>query len=148
MPPSIQALADGLAGLPNADRILCVAAVALAGLWGTGAGIRVYFADRNRGAPHRCPRLRMVTSVNGPRRRAAVSPLASWKGRSSFLAFLLRQEGLIGFLLAVKSIARFKKFNDDCFIEYFIIGSSISLLAAIVAGWVIRGLLFGQWLNP
>ena len=60
------------------------------------------------------------------------------------LALLLRQEGLIGFLLAVKSIARFKKFNDDCFIEYFIIGSSLSLLAAIVAGWVIRGLLFGH----
>ncbi|HZK35203.1 MAG TPA: DUF3307 domain-containing protein, partial [Bacillota bacterium] len=50
----------------------------------------------------------------------------------------VHMEAIVGFLIAVKSIARFKKFEDDVFVEYFIIGSFLSLLIAVVIGFLIR----------
>jgi len=50
---------------------------------------------------------------------------------------------IIGFALATKSIARFKKFDDDRFVEYFIIGTLISYISAIIIGKMIQRLLFG-----
>lgn len=47
---------------------------------------------------------------------------------------------VIGFALATKSIARFKKFDDDGFVETFIIGSFISFISAIVIGIIIKKL--------
>lgn len=44
---------------------------------------------------------------------------------------------VIGFVLATKSIARFKKFDDDRFVESFIIGSFMSFVGAIIAGVLI-----------
>ncbi len=48
---------------------------------------------------------------------------------------------VIGFLITVKSIARFKKFDDDDFVEYFIIGSFMSLFSGVVVGYLIHTLL-------
>lgn len=47
---------------------------------------------------------------------------------------------IIGFLIAAKSIARFKKFDDDSFVEYFIIGSFLSIFIAVIVGLAIRQL--------
>lgn len=55
-------------------------------------------------------------------------------------SMVLRTPEVIGFVLATKSIARFKKFDDDRFVETFIIGSFISFISAIIVGIIIRNL--------
>lgn len=47
---------------------------------------------------------------------------------------------VIGFILTVKSVARLKKFDDDRFVEIFIIGSFISFISAIIIGYIIKSL--------
>ena len=41
-------------------------------------------------------------------------------------------------VLGVKSIARFRKFDDDAFVEYFLIGSFISIFVALFIGIIIQ----------
>lgn len=53
---------------------------------------------------------------------------------------VLKTPEVIGFVLATKSIARFKKFDDDTFVEIFIIGSFISFISAILLGVILRNL--------
>lgn len=53
-------------------------------------------------------------------------------------AIVLDQPQVIGFALAAKSIARFKKFDDDSFVEYFIIGTFLSFIPAIIIGVFIK----------
>ncbi len=48
----------------------------------------------------------------------------------------------LGFAIAAKSIARFKELEDKQFAEYYILGTSVSLLVALFAGLAIR-VLFG-----
>lgn len=54
---------------------------------------------------------------------------------------ILNQPSIIGFVLAVKSVARFKKLEDENFAEYFIIGTFISFIIAIISGRIIYLLL-------
>lgn len=53
------------------------------------------------------------------------------------------QYTVIGFLVAIKSIARFKKLDDEKFAEYFIIGSFSSIFSAIIIGLLIKKLMVG-----
>ncbi len=46
--------------------------------------------------------------------------------------------GAIGFIIALKALARFKQFDDRRFAEYYIIGSLLSILAALLCGMAIR----------
>ncbi|MCY1691100.1 DUF3307 domain-containing protein [Exiguobacterium sp. SL14] len=46
--------------------------------------------------------------------------------------------GAIGFIIALKALARFKQFEDRRFAEYYIIGSLLSILGAILCGLAIR----------
>lgn len=46
--------------------------------------------------------------------------------------------GAIGFVIALKALARFKQFEDRRFAEYYIIGSLLSILGAILCGLAIR----------
>lgn len=52
----------------------------------------------------------------------------------------LNMPEVIGFTLATKSIARFKDFDKDKFVEEFIIGSFISFIFAIIIGYLIKKL--------
>ncbi|CDM70435.1 putative membrane protein [Clostridium bornimense] len=54
---------------------------------------------------------------------------------------ILNQPSIIGFVLAIKSVARFKKLEDENFAEYFIIGTFISFIIAIIGGRIIYLLL-------
>lgn len=56
------------------------------------------------------------------------------------IAIVLLKPEFIGFVLTTKSIARFKKFDDDSFVEYFIIGTFISFICAILLGVAIKNL--------
>jgi hypothetical protein len=131
---SLRSFAAGLALMSDRNKTLGLLAMAAAGIWGVGIGIRVFLQDKLPGLGGN-PKMREGGFTIGVLERMII-----------IMALLLGQEALIGFLLAVKSIARFKKFDDDRFIEYFIIGSSLSFLAAIVTGWMARGLLLGQWM--
>lgn len=54
------------------------------------------------------------------------------------ISICLVQPTMIGFVLAVKSVARFKKMEDESFAEYFIIGTLISFISAIFCGLAIK----------
>lgn len=49
---------------------------------------------------------------------------------------------MIGFILTLKSVARFKKLSNDSFAEYFIIGTFLSFIPAVLFGVIIRSLFF------
>lgn len=57
------------------------------------------------------------------------------------LIMILNQPSMIGFVLAAKSVARFKKLEDENFAEYFIIGTFLSFIIAIIGGRTIYLLL-------
>ncbi|AZR72209.1 hypothetical protein BBF96_01630 [Anoxybacter fermentans] len=46
--------------------------------------------------------------------------------------------GIIGFILGTKSIARFKKFDNPEFVEYFIVGTMASILFALISIWPLQ----------
>ncbi|WP_214851120.1 DUF3307 domain-containing protein [Exiguobacterium sp. s193] len=46
--------------------------------------------------------------------------------------------GAIGFVIALKALARFKQFEDRRFAEYYIIGSLLSILSALLCGLAIQ----------
>lgn len=50
------------------------------------------------------------------------------------------QASMIGFVLATKTIVRFKKLDQDRFAEYFIVGTFISYLFALMGGLLIYSL--------
>ncbi|MGG7163201.1 DUF3307 domain-containing protein [Clostridium ihumii] len=58
------------------------------------------------------------------------------------IIIFIDQPSLIGFVLATKSIARFKKLENESFAEYFIIGTFISFITALIGGLIIRKLFF------
>ena len=47
---------------------------------------------------------------------------------------------MIGFILTIKSVVRFKKLSNDSFAEYFIIGTFLSFIPAILCGVIIKSL--------
>ncbi len=49
---------------------------------------------------------------------------------------------LIGFILGTKSLARFKKFDNQEFVEYFIVGTMASVLFALLTIWPVSNLFF------
>lgn len=49
---------------------------------------------------------------------------------------------LIGFILGTKSLARFKKFDSQEFVEYFIVGTMTSVLFSLLSIWPLKYLLF------
>lgn len=56
------------------------------------------------------------------------------------LVVAIGQPAMAGFVLTAKSIARFKKLDDNSFAEYFIIGTFISFIGAIIGGILIKSL--------
>jgi hypothetical protein len=54
---------------------------------------------------------------------------------------LLGQWGALGFVLAAKSIARFKEFESQPFADYYLIGTLASVLVAVVTGLVVGSVI-------
>jgi hypothetical protein len=50
---------------------------------------------------------------------------------------------LVGLILTGKSIARFPELKDARFVEYFLIGTLLSLSMALLGGIVLHQLLYG-----
>lgn len=56
------------------------------------------------------------------------------------LVMAIGEPAMIGFVLTAKSIARFKKLDDPSFAEYFLIGTFMSFIVAILGGILIYAL--------
>ncbi|MBS4032228.1 MAG: DUF3307 domain-containing protein [Clostridiales bacterium] len=117
---------ESLAGTGAFIQILVVFNLLVVGIWGTGIFIRIYIKKLrgsqivDAGAPDGgyiiglLERLLVITAV--------ATNNASWAG----------------LILGVKSAARFRKFKDDAFVEYFLIGSFISIFVAFFIGFIIQ----------
>ncbi|WP_143315201.1 DUF3307 domain-containing protein [Clostridium sp. HBUAS56017] len=57
------------------------------------------------------------------------------------LGIVMSHPSVIAIVLTVKSIARYKKFDNDSFVEYYIIGTFFSFVIAILGGVVIAKIL-------
>ena len=53
------------------------------------------------------------------------------------LGIIIKQPAIIVFVLTLKSIARYNKFKEDNFVEYFIIGTFLSLIVGMLGGLII-----------
>lgn len=57
---------------------------------------------------------------------------------------LLGQWGALGFIIAAKSIARFKELENREFAEYYLVGTLTSIIVAMTTGLLVRTLLAGS----
>ena len=53
-----------------------------------------------------------------------------------FLLIIAGEWGVIGFVIAAKSIARFKELEDKAFTDYYLAGTFTSILFAVITGIV------------
>jgi hypothetical protein len=71
--------------------------------------------------------------------------LIGWLERSLIVAGIAAgKPELLAVVVAVKSIARLQEFKDETFAEYFLIGTLLSLAGAILAGGLVRLVVFGE----
>jgi hypothetical protein len=123
--------------LPNRERVLGVAVIYMAVVFAGGYLIRFLTKPLTQ-------HLRM-TDENGSSLRNA-GMYIGWLERGLVLtALLLRSPATVGLVLAAKSIARFPELGkSERFAEYFLIGTLLSLLAAIFGGIILLKLLTGR----
>lgn len=57
------------------------------------------------------------------------------------IGIVIKEPSIIALVLTIKSIARYNKFKDDDFVEYFIIGTLFSLIVAIIGGVLIAKMI-------
>ncbi|ATW26944.1 DUF3307 domain-containing protein [Candidatus Formimonas warabiya] len=131
----------------TAPKILLILLLFVVGIWGVGHFIKIYSSWLRYCAQKR-------ESKEGKEREAVLENEVQ-KGvyEGGFMIGLLERafiiislayglpNEVIGFALATKSIARFKRFDDDTFVEYFIIGTFISFISAIIVGMLILKIL-------
>jgi hypothetical protein len=68
-----------------------------------------------------------------------------WLERTLIVAGLAAgRPELLAVVVAVKSVARLPEFKNETFAEYFLIGSLLSLTGAVLAGGLVRLLVFGE----
>ncbi len=58
-----------------------------------------------------------------------------------FTLVLFGQWGALGFVIAAKSIARFKELENQSFADYYLMGTLASVLSAIVAGIIVSAVI-------
>lgn len=112
------------------------------GLWGVGVFIRL-FVDRMKLKPYRRAvdlGIILANNTNGNGIRDGGFLIGILERLVIIVAVVTNMVNVIGFLVTAKSIARFKKFDDDSFVEYFIIGSFMSIISAVIIGLLIKAL--------
>lgn len=60
---------------------------------------------------------------------------------------VFKMPSLIAFGMGLKSVARFKEFDKDWFVQIFILGSFLSFISAIIVGIAIRELNIFPWIT-
>ena len=126
---------------PHQKNLLAVILL-IVGLWGVGVFINLFVNRMKIGPYKRALNSKMIflDSDNGNGIPKGGFLIGILERLIIIFAVAFNMISVIGFLITVKSIARFKKFDDDKFVEYFIIGSFISLISAVFIGIMIRQL--------
>ena len=134
----VAAVARFAALVPQRDRILAVLVIYFAVVFAGGYAIRYLTRPLTR----HLPQLGDESTLS--LRNAGM--YIGWLERSLVLtAMILRSPATVGLVLAAKSIARFPELGkSERFAEYFLIGTLLSLLAAIFGGIVLLKVLTGR----
>lgn len=126
------------------DRYLIIAIVFLSCTWGTGIFIRKYIQAMNFKIYRKLIDKEFIiiknskeVDIGSPNGGFIIGIL---ERTFILLVMAIGQPQMVGFVLTAKSIARFKKMDDSSFAEYFIIGTFISFILAIVGGIIIKTL--------
>lgn len=94
---------------------------------------RLFTADGERLALHAC---RVIPADQTPAKAPRVGAYIGMLERALVLSFLLFEaHAAAGFVVAAKSIARFKKLEQQPFAEYYLVGTLLSMVVAL-AGYV------------
>ena len=132
---SLSALAAGLV-IPVSVRIhvLQIAIVYVGVVFGGGYFIRFFTKSlANKG----------TTEAQGYTNNAGL--YIGWLERSLvIIAVVIRSPALVGLILTAKSIARFPEFKESRFAEYYLIGTLLSMLFALLGGLLLLQLLYGS----
>ena len=133
-------ISNSLSGVTYSQKFLLALMLVVIGLWGIGVFIRIVFAKMS---------LLSKKSAAEPEIEAGISDKKEGAIDGGFIIGILERFFIIisivadmpiviGFILTVKSVARLKKFDDETFVEIFIIGSFISFISAIMIGYAIK----------
>lgn len=125
----------------NQKLLLCIALL-ITGLWGVGVFIRKFVEGMKLKTIKKGPSSDVIILEGGKEQsvRDGGFLIGILERFVIICAVVTNMTSIIGFLITAKSIARFKKFDDDSFVEYFIIGSFMSIISAIIIGLMIRQL--------
>lgn len=135
-----------------ADKVLLSILLFVIGVWGIGYFIRLFFYKRKYKKINSKLLGKTIeeNSVEFPKSGTEDGGFIIGILERIFIicAIVIGLNEVVGFALATKSIARFKKFDDDKFVEDFIIGSFISFISAIVIGILIKALKIYYVIGP
>lgn len=114
------------------------------GLWVTGIFISKLYDYIAYGSYKKCINSGIIIKTNAQKKDSLSPDISFMIGLLERLlvicSIVIGLQDVIGFVLATKSIARFKEFDDRKFVINFIIGSFISFLSAIIIGVAIRSI--------
>jgi Protein of unknown function (DUF3307) len=124
----------GVARAPS-DRVLLLIVVYVGVIFGGGYLIR--FLTR--------PLLKHLHASESPLQLSNAGMYIGWLERFLVMtALFLRSPATAGLILAAKSIARYPEFKKEQFAEYFLIGTLLSISAAIVGGVILLKTFYGR----
>ncbi|WP_315116347.1 DUF3307 domain-containing protein [uncultured Clostridium sp.] len=131
-------------GINLVDRYIIISIVFILCTWGAGIFIMKYIKSTNlNGYTHLMDKgfiiVKKSSDVNSGARNGGFI-IGILERIFILIGISIGQPSMIGFVLTAKSIARFKKLDDDSFVEYFIIGTFISFIIAIIGGIIINTL--------
>lgn len=139
----VEAFVNSMKTVNCGQKLLLVLTLLIVGLWGVGIFIRIVMeklnsiSDRNEIQTEK--EAGQVSNTLGPEYGGFI--IGILERLFTIIAMTLNMPTMIGFILAVKSVARLKKFEDERFVEVFIIGSFISFISAISVGCLIALLI-------
>ena len=118
-----------LSGAEVLTRILASLILLTIGLWGAGIFLRIYIK-----------RLKGNTNLEETGATDGGYLIGILERLLVITAIATNNAAWASLVLGVKSVARFRKFKDDAFVEYFLIGSFISFFVAVLTGFMIHRL--------
>lgn len=132
-----------LASVTYAQKLVICLMLLIIGLWGIGVFIKIVLGRMSLILYERAINLNIELAKSSKSDGAANGGFIIGILERLFIiiTIILNIPLVIGFILTVKSVARLKKFDDERFVEIFIIGSFISFISAIIIGYIIRVLL-------
>jgi hypothetical protein len=88
--------------------------------------------------------LAIDTPANSPAHLENAGLYIGWLERLLVItAVALQTPALVGLILTGKSIARFPEFKEARFVEYFLIGTLLSIALSVLGGIVLLQLIYG-----